>query len=451
MTSSLLPPTPPACGVVAELDEVRRILRGLQGVLWAAQSPGDLMETVAVVEELKSQADAIEFAAIAELEATKGVHALGWASTKDFVTAVGGGHKGSGPAAVRMAEAFGTPVYAPVAEAMADGWLSRAKANVIERAIDALPVSSDVRIRGVQVLLEEAKRLDASELRQVGRRLIETVDPDGTERREERAMEREERAAHLHRELSVTDDGIGGARIRGRCSIEDSLTIKNALLPLAKPQPTSDPTCAAATCQVPGCSHDGRDPRDHGARMLDALVEAFHRLATVEVLPESHGAVPRVSVTISYDDLRAHLRDTGFGTAETGEDVSAATVRRLACDAEIIPIVLGTAGAVLDVGRQQRLVTTAIWRGLVVRDQHCRFPGCSRPPVMCHAHHAQHWADGGVTSLDNMILLCGHHHRLIHAGPWTIRRTTHGLVTFTPPDAVRRARGVRPDRAPPDG
>ena len=65
------------------------------------------------------------------------------------------------------------------------------------------------------MMLAEAKRLDATDLRKVGRRLVEVVDPDGAERREERAMDREERAAHLNRHLSITDDGAGGARIRG--------------------------------------------------------------------------------------------------------------------------------------------------------------------------------------------------------------------------------------------
>jgi hypothetical protein len=93
----------------------------------------------------------------------------------------------------------------------------------------------------------------------------------------------------------------------------------------------------------------------------------------------------------------------------------------MACDADLIPGVLGADGALLDVGRAQRLVTAAIWIALVVRDQHCAFPGCRRPPVMCHAHHIQHWIDGGPTCLENMVLLCGAHHRIIHSTPWQVR------------------------------
>jgi len=145
-------------------------------------------------------------------------------------------------------------------------------------------------------------------------------------------------------------------------------------------------------------------------------------------------------------DDDALVDEIGHGTTDTGEDLSAGTLRRMACDAEVIPVVLGGASAVLDVGRASRLVTAAIWTALVARDRHCRFPGCTRPPIMCHAHHVTHWVDGGATSLDNLVLLCGHHHRLVHAGPWTISRSGSGAFSFHPPDAVRRAAGPRPGR-----
>ncbi len=132
---------------------------------------------------------------------------------------------------------------------------------------------------------------------------------------------------------------------------------KATLIPLAAPTPTTDPVCEPDTCATGGCRHNGRDPRDHGVRMLDALVEACRRLQTAEVLPESHGAVPRLTLTMSYAELRDH---SGFGTTETGEQLSATALRRICCDAHVIPAVLGTTSEVLDVGRAQRLVTTAI-------------------------------------------------------------------------------------------
>ncbi len=448
MTNQPIDPPSTACagGVPAELAMMRQQVHELAHTMWAARDRAEVMDTVVEIESLKSTLDALELGVVRELEATQAVKEVGWASTADFLTAVAGGHKGCGQAMVRLATAVDEPLLTPVAEALADGWLSTAKAHVVRHAIDDLPGNVMVRQRGVEAMLTEAKALDATELRKVARYLVSRIDPGGDERRAERELDREERAAHLGRELSIRFDGAGGARISGRCASEDAARLKATLLPLSRPVPTNGGVCDPGSCVVPGCGHDGRDPRDHGTRMLDALLDLCDRAATAEVLPECHGATPRVAVTIDLTDLK---NQTGFGTTETGEDLTATTIRRMCCDADLIPIVLGTQGEVLDVGRQQRLVTTAMWKALVARDHHCRFPHCTRPPVMTHAHHIVHWADGGETSLTNLILLCGHHHRLIHAGPWQIRRTGPNTFAFDPPPGTRRRSSTR--REPPGG
>ena len=108
-------------------------------------------------------------------------------------------------------------------------------------------------------------------------------------------------------------------------------------------------------------------------------------------------------------------------------------MRRLACDAAILPAVLGSTGQTLDVGRQRRLITGPLRRALVLRDRGCAFPGCDRPPRWCDAHHIHHWADGGTTSLTNAVLLCGHHHRHLHHSDWTVRLGGDGHPEFIPP------------------
>jgi hypothetical protein len=119
------------------------------------------MDTVTGIEPLKSTPDALELDVLRELEVTNAVNPGGWPSTQDFVTAVAGGHQGSGSALVRRAETLETPLLAPVDEALADGWLSVAKTRVILQAIEHLPGKPEVREHAVQVLLEEAKKLDA--------------------------------------------------------------------------------------------------------------------------------------------------------------------------------------------------------------------------------------------------------------------------------------------------
>jgi hypothetical protein len=200
--------------------------------------------------------------------------------------------------------------------------------------------------------------------------------------------------------------------------------LRAALLPLTKPAPSVDP-------DDPTCETE-RDPRDHGARLWDALVQTAQHSLDTDFPPESHGTRPRVVVTTRLEELVAGLGDAG--PTETGLELSVAAVRRLACHAEIIPGVLGADGQVLDVGRAYRLVTVAIWIALILRDKHCAFPGCTRPPSMCHAHHIVHWVDGGPTSLTNLVLLCGEHHRVIHHTPWEVRLSPDdGLPEFLPP------------------
>ena len=422
------PTEPNSHGAPAALAAIRSDVRDMADTLWAARSRDELMDTVAEIEALKSTLDAMQLGVVRELEATRGVQAAGWASTQDFLTALAGGHKGTGPAVVRLADALQEPLLAPVAEALADGWLSTQKAQVIERAIDTLPGNHDLRTRGVQALLAEAKTLDASELKKLTRRLLTLIDPDGEDRRDEQALDRLERSAHLGRFLTISEDQAGGAWIKGRCAAEDAAIIKATLIPLAAPMPTAGTSCNPTTCTVPGCSH-GRDPRDHGTRMLDALTEACHRLQSANVLPESHGAVPRLTLSMNLADLK---NMSGFATTETGEQLTASAIRRICCDSHVIPAVLGTGSEVLDVGRAQRLVTTAIWKALVARDQHCRFPHCTRPPIMCHAHHIAHWVDGGQN-------VAGEHDPALRPPP-----PTHPRRTLGHPKHRRRGVCLRP-------
>jgi hypothetical protein len=94
--------------------------------------------------------------------------------------------------------------------------------------------------------------------------------------------------------------------------------------------------------------------------------------------------------------------------------VGAGVARRLSCDASVMRVVLSGRSEPLDVGRRTSIVPPAIRRAVIVRDRHCRFPGCDRPQAWCDAHHVVHWADGGPTALANLLLLCRRHHGMVH-------------------------------------
>ncbi|WP_020518898.1 HNH endonuclease signature motif containing protein [Catelliglobosispora koreensis] len=174
-----------------------------------------------------------------------------------------------------------------------------------------------------------------------------------------------------------------------------------------------------------------RDPRTPAQRRHDALLEVFGLAIATEELPANGGCKAQIVITAPYDVIAQKVHDA---TLDTGEQLSAAAVRRLACDAGIVPSILDTHSVPLDLGRERRLITGALRRALILRDKGCAFPGCERPPKWCHGHHKDHWIDGGETSLENSVLLCGFHHRLIHHDEWQIVFASDGHPEFIPPE-----------------
>ncbi len=193
----------------------------------------------------------------------------------------------------------------------------------------------------------------------------------------------------------------GMVNMRGVLDPEAAAVIKSAIDPLSTPCPVKDKHGHTVT----------PDPRSPAKRRADALVEIVERgVAAAAKLPVTDKT--KVVVTVDLDVLAGRVRGTGL--AMSGDVLSAATVRRLACDAAIIPMVLGTAGEPLDVGRRRRLVTGGLRTALWQRDGGCSFPGCTCPPQWTDAHHIVHWWAGGRTSLLNTALLCRRHHTHVH-------------------------------------
>jgi HNH endonuclease/Domain of unknown function (DUF222) len=128
--------------------------------------------------------------------------------------------------------------------------------------------------------------------------------------------------------------------------------------------------------------------------------------------PHVAGERPHLTVTLDLDALerragrRCELDDAGR--------ISAEDARRVACDASVSRIITAGESAPVEIGRRSAVVPAAVRRAVVVRDGGCRFPGCDRLPGWCDAHHVVHWADGGATALDNLVLLCRPHHRMVH-------------------------------------
>ncbi len=426
MAIAPLPLPTPAGVAAAACDE----LAEMDGIIWAARRPEELLAGVEELQLLKARAAALEAELLAEIDAQSiPKQTLAWGSTADWYTHLAGTTRRAGKRAVVNARRLVEERPATHA-ALRAGAVSSDQADVILRAVDDLPLTGTLRADAETHLIDEASRLNASDRARAARHLIEVADPDKTDRKTEAALAREERAAHLRRRLSITDDGAGGVHIRGRGTVEDAAALRAALLPFTKPAPKTGQG-------HPACGED-EDPRDHGTRLWDALVGLAQHALDAQIVPESHGTRPTVVVHVDADDLHDAR---GRGTCDDGGEVSGTAVSRMACDADLVRVLLDADGCVLDVGRRHRLVTPTIWTALVARDRHCAFPGCTRPPVMCHAHHIRHWTHGGPTSLDNLVLLCGHHHRTIHHSPWQVRLHTddHRPEFLPPPTHARPA------------
>ena len=187
---------------------------------------------------------------------------------------------------------------------------------------------------------------------------------------------------------------------------EQAAALEAAIGPLSAPAPN----------EVTG----ERDHRPAGQRRVEALAQVCARSSAADAdaaggADGAAGSSAAVHVVIALSDLEAR---TGFGevlgSTATGTILSPEVLRRVACDAALVPHVLGSAGEDLDLGRVVRLFTRAQRRRLLRRDRCCTYPGCAAPASWSRAHHVVHWADGGASDIDNAALLCQRHHSVVH-------------------------------------
>ncbi|MFD9892734.1 DUF222 domain-containing protein [Amycolatopsis sp. NPDC059027] len=313
------------------------------------------------------------------------------------------------------------PAAPATAQAAAEGAVGAAQIDEILRVLDKLPktVPVEQRDQAEKILAELARAAGPREIRAAGRRLLAQLDPDGQEPKTRHPKP-------FQPEFSITPHRDGGHQIKARVDDETSARLQAMLDPLAKPRPATEEA--------------GRDTRTQWERRGCAFSELVRMWDEHPDLPTQAGEATHIVVTVGLKELRTGI---GQATLDLIGEITAAEARRLACDAKIIPMVLGSHGEPLDVGRAQRLATPAIRRALNRRDGGCAFPGCDAPAYRCTAHHVAFWAHHGETKVDNLVLLCSIHHRLIHHSEWEVRITTDGLPEFIPPvwlDATRTPR-----------
>ncbi|MET8117958.1 DUF222 domain-containing protein [Micromonospora sp. NPDC005189] len=378
---------------------------------WAL-SEHDLIAAIDATHRLQQRLAAVQLAAVRELDGRGTAVAQGASSTAVWLR---DRLRLDVSAARRLVGLAASVDAAPpvVRDALARGAVTVEQARVIAETAATVSASTGAEVadKAAGLLVEWAEQFDPSLLRRMGTQILDHVAPDLADAAAAAALEAEAARATRDRHVTISEQTGGRLRLSGTLDAEAAALLRAVIDPLGAP---SGPD----------------DTRSAGERRHDALADVCRLALRTGELPENGGDPAQIVVTTSYDGLTQLL---GAGALDIGPQLTPEAVRRLACDATILPAVLGGTGQVLDVGRQRRLVTGPLRRALVLRDGGCAFPGCDRPPRWCAAHHIRHWADGGPTSLDNAVLLCGHHHRHVHQADWVVRLAGDGHPEFVPP------------------
>ncbi|MET8519529.1 DUF222 domain-containing protein [Nocardioides sp. NPDC004968] len=324
--------------------------------------------------------------------------------------------KAVGRAQVKLAAAV--TKYGLVAAGLAEGVVSQDKARVITQALDAIEndpaASGEDLVLAEKLLVDYASQLTANELKIVGRRILTEIDPDRFEAAEAKALQREEEHAQRRTFFSSRDNGDGTVDIHARVSRTIGMRLRTLLDSLAQPRKLS-------------AEDKGRKaPYDR------VLGQAFARVVEtydVDQLPRHGGHGTTMFITMNVDDLRKDLGTAALGF--DGEQITAAEARRMACNADLVPVVLGTDSEILDFGRTARLAYPIQHKALRLRDKCCQAEDCDAPAAWTEAHHLRPWSEGGRTDLANMVLLCASDHRRIHDPDYGYERLPSGRIRFT--------------------
>jgi hypothetical protein len=308
----------------------------------------------------------------------------------------------AGGAAGRAEVARELPVLPEADRLFREGEIGLDHALVLARTVTEVGAEAATTV-GAE-LVDAAQTQDPTRLREASRRLRFCVDPDGATTAYARIRER--------RYLNLNQTFDGAFIVDGLLDAEGGATLRTAVGAL--------------------CAPLRGDPRTAGQRRADALVELAHRQLQSGSLPTAAGQRPHLVLTVPAASLRG---DPGAAAAELAGagPIPRETARRIACDAALSVVTVGVNGEPLDVGRTRRTAPAAIRRALTLRDKGCCLSECDRPAEWTDAHHVEHSADGGPTSVANMVLLCRFHHTLVHEGGWHPERTADGSFVIRPP------------------
>jgi Domain of unknown function (DUF222)/HNH endonuclease len=401
------------------LSELRSAIEALD-VLVLPELPDTLIqECFAEVRRARERLEVIELRFLAESDRRQ-IHARdGHLSAASWLASV---HRASwGSARAQVATARALKQMPVTLEALRNGEVSMSAAKLLVSARETHPEAFEIS----EPYLVEAARLHS--ITDLGRALAywrQRADRERDVSTEESLRERR----RLH--ASVTFEGM--VRLDGDLDPETGELLLTAL---------------ASVLDAESRGSNEQNTRTAPQRRCDALAEVLRQHLDRPDRATVAGERPHLTVTVDASVLAGD----GAGLSELDHvgPISSETALRIACDASVMRVVMSADSQPLDVGRRTSIVPASMRQAVVVRDRHCRFPGCDRPQTWCDAHHIVHWARGGPTSVDNLLLLCRRHHTLIH-GPSGFRLVMeNGRPVFHRPDGGRPDGGRLELRGPP--
>lgn len=416
------------------LEQLEAVFEQIVPDGWSRFEPSMLQEVSRRLMRLESRLKAHQLAAARALDASGAAKAAGATSTGDLLAKNFGGDRAAGDRLVRTAK---TLESAPATQdALAHGSLSEGQATVIATALNRLPHDTSLADRQAceDTLLGDASRYTLTDLRRRADRITDVFKPKPeVDADENELLVARERAARAKTEFWMVDQRDGTHKGGFILPDAEADMLRAAIEAISAPRRDH-----LRDASEPDSVFD-RD-LEHRHRLGLGLAELCTHLPT-DGLPSAGGVGATLMVRIDHESL---IDSVNAATLSTGTRISAGQARKLACRLGILPAVFGGDSLPLDLGRERRF-SKAQRRAMENRDGGCSFPGCDRPPAWCEAHHAREsWAAGGTTDLDDGVLICSHHHHLVHDRGWSIRfHPDDGIPEYRAPGTTTWKRNHR--------
>jgi hypothetical protein len=408
-------PSHPYLAMLAELDQVRE--KYADALAWT-MTPNQLVEAIPRLAVHQNVLATVGLTMLREADRHRVGDPNGFANTAGWFATVTRSNKPAAHRAVAVAKQLDDEQHASTREAMGRGEVSVDQAVVIMQAVEALPADlTDPELRRLaeKDLVGFAEDHGPRELRFLGRRILEYRAPEIAEEAERRVLEAEERNAAASAFFEMHPDGHGSVLGRFKIPVLAGAMLEKHLNAIAAPK-------HQAANGVPKPEERVARPMRLGAAFVEYL-----ETRDAKGMPKAGGVPATIVVAMTLESL---LGANAAATLDNGERISAAEARRLACEAGIIPVVLGGKSQPMDVGRQRRFHTEAQRIAIMLRDKICRAENCDHPAAMCHIHHLDQWVKGGKTTVEDGILICPRHHTLAHDSRYDMKRLANDKFRF---------------------